>query len=786
MSSPVPPDGPHLNLTEAWESSIAADTPEYLESLQKSLSEAAHLQRTTEHILLKAQAAVKAADIATKARRELAEAIAQAGGESFLHADLASSSPASADEPLPSTKTLAEVFSQLEVAETMQGRQIQALIVEPLQQMMDEPRGLGSLPRLAQAYGSLNSDFYDSLNEYLALEGDGASAAAAKAHAKTTAKATAKAGAALASSVGSRLGANFGMFGRALNQRITGKMEELNSMVKEYSSAGGSAPPPDEPDPQPPPPPPPPQQQPSSPSPPLTVPSEAGSESTRGGGASMGEAAREALAELRSGHTTLHETQSAVLRHQEGMLKTRHALEARLVEGTTNAHVALGKVLVDYFYTKFSFSHQQSTLLDRHEPSLRRMQTMAEDAKDKLDSSRASLRQTGAQVRALCEHLTSPPSEIAIPRHLLPNFTPLLATSASTSTADTVATSTSGEVGGGDEAGGKKGVLFVQQGLLRQWKRCWCVLSAGHLSIYKLPSPKQVGKSTAAQHEEDGEGGSHPVMKRLVDLPLTLCNVKAVRTTSRFYLELRSPTDQLQLQALSLTAMNEWADAINNAVAAAFGAAPMGGPGGVHTPNLLSKLEKLLAKGLKCADCGAANPEWASVNLCVPLCLECAGCHRSMGTHVSKVRSLVLDSWDTPLVDLFAAMQSSTLDTTNTEAVAGPNAVWAAALPESVRRPMRSDGPEGPGPREHREVFIRLKYELREFAAKPAAGGDAQPLANRQVALMAWWSLGVSCVFSLVEWQAPRRKTHPCRVGPFPAKPVPARIAPCKLFPSCG
>ena len=51
-----------------------------------------------------------------------------------------------------------------------------------------------------------------------------------------------------------------------------------------------------------------------------------------------------------------------------------------------------------------------------------------------------------------------------------------------------------------------------------------------------------------------------------------------------------------------------------------------------------------------------------------------------MGTHVSKVRSLVLDSWDTPFVDLFAAMQSSTLDTTNTEAVAGPNAVWAAAL----------------------------------------------------------------------------------------------------------
>ena len=94
------------------------------------------------------------------------------------------------------------------------------------------PRGLGSLPRLASAYGHVTHDFYESLNEFLALEGEGASAAAAKAHAKTTAKATAKAGAAVMSSVGSRLGANFGMFGRALNQRITGKMEELNSMVK--------------------------------------------------------------------------------------------------------------------------------------------------------------------------------------------------------------------------------------------------------------------------------------------------------------------------------------------------------------------------------------------------------------------------------------------------------------------------------------------------------------------------------------------------------------------------
>ncbi|CAB1333182.1 unnamed protein product [Coregonus sp. 'balchen'] len=45
-----------------------------------------------------------------------------------------------------------------------------------------------------------------------------------------------------------------------------------------------------------------------------------------------------------------------------------------------------------------------------------------------------------------------------------------------------------------------------------------------------------------------------------------------------------------------------------------------------------------------CADCGSANPEWASVNLLVVICEACAGQHRSLGIHVSKVRSLKLDS----------------------------------------------------------------------------------------------------------------------------------------------
>ena len=39
-----------------------------------------------------------------------------------------------------------------------------------------------------------------------------------------------------------------------------------------------------------------------------------------------------------------------------------------------------------------------------------------------------------------------------------------------------------------------------------------------------------------------------------------------------------------------------------------------------------------------CADCGAADPEWASLNLCIMMCIDCSGIHRKLGTHVSKVR----------------------------------------------------------------------------------------------------------------------------------------------------
>lgn len=56
----------------------------------------------------------------------------------------------------------------------------------------------------------------------------------------------------------------------------------------------------------------------------------------------------------------------------------------------------------------------------------------------------------------------------------------------------------------------------------------------------------------------------------------------------------------------------------------------------------------------RCADCDQSNPEWTSQGFGTFICLNCAGYHRSIGAHVTTVRSLTLDEWS---ADQYAVLE---------------------------------------------------------------------------------------------------------------------------------
>lgn len=60
---------------------------------------------------------------------------------------------------------------------------------------------------------------------------------------------------------------------------------------------------------------------------------------------------------------------------------------------------------------------------------------------------------------------------------------------------------------------------------------------------------------------------------------------------------------------------------------------------GVRTERPVDALKNVPGND-KCADCGSPDPDWASLNLGVLICIECSGVHRNLGCHISKVREV--------------------------------------------------------------------------------------------------------------------------------------------------
>ena len=108
-----------------------------------------------------------------------------------------------------------------------------------------------------------------------------------------------------------------------------------------------------------------------------------------------------------------------------------------------------------------------------------------------------------------------------------------------------------------------------------------------------------------------------------------------------------------------------------------------------------------------CADCNSeSKTEWVSINLGIVLCIECSGIHRSLGTHISKVRSLTLDtmSFSTDIVEILLQIGNRV-----------SNMVWEASL-------QAGEKPTANATREQRLRFITTKYVDRAYVAPMGSG----------------------------------------------------------------
>jgi hypothetical protein len=114
------------------------------------------------------------------------------------------------------------------------------------------------------------------------------------------------------------------------------------------------------------------------------------------------------------------------------------------------------------------------------------------------------------------------------------------------------------------------------------------------------------------------------------------------------------------------------------------------------------------SSNLRCADCGSQDNSWASVSHGVFICITCSDVHRSVGTHVTKVKGCTGTYLWGP--DELEKMQTT-----------GNQAADASYGTEKVN----------PGAsKEHKQRYVSDKYQKLSFAGKSAPVVTKAPSAN--------------------------------------------------------
>ncbi|XP_012580905.1 PREDICTED: arf-GAP with Rho-GAP domain, ANK repeat and PH domain-containing protein 1 isoform X3 [Condylura cristata] len=177
-------------------------------------------------------------------------------------------------------------------------------------------------------------------------------------------------------------------------------------------------------------------------------------------------------------------------------------------------------------------------------------------------------------------------------------------------------------------------------------------------------------------------------------------SVGNVKEADRRSFDLTTPYRIFSFSAESEPEKEQWLEAMQDAIAEALSTSEVAERIWAVAPNRL------------CADCGASQPDWASINLCIVICKRCAGEHRGLGAAISKVRSLKMDRkvWTETLIELFLQLGNG----------AG-NHFWAANVPPSEAL-QPSSSPEA------RRNHLEAKYREGKYRRYHPLFGNQEEL----------------------------------------------------------
>ncbi|XP_024031751.1 ADP-ribosylation factor GTPase-activating protein AGD4 isoform X2 [Morus notabilis] len=252
----------------------------------------------------------------------------------------------------------------------------------------------------------------------------------------------------------------------------------------------------------------------------------------------------------------------------------------------------------------------------------------------------------------------------------------------------------------------KQGYLLKRSSSLRgDWKRRFFLLnSQGSLYYYRVKGTKPMGSHPQhftrpaeqnsgmfgrfrSKHNRGASLNEDILSCRTVDLRTSLIKMDAEDSDLRLCFRIISPLKTYTLQAENEADRMDWINKITGAITSLLNSqffdqpshittnpetnkSTGGASHGVQTRNShqdlgddikSNKIECVssILRGVPgndlCAECSAPEPDWASLNLGILLCIECSGVHRNLGVHISKVRSLRLDVkvWEPTILDLF-------------------------------------------------------------------------------------------------------------------------------------